>query len=52
MKEVVLDCVTQEDLGVAVDIGGKQTTQCQAATGKACRVLGCIHCDKRQIKRS
>ena len=35
--------VTQEkDLGVVIDMGGKQAAQCQAAIGKANRVLGCI----------
>ena len=38
-----MECVTQEkDLGVVIDMGGKQATQCQAAIGEANRVLGCI----------
>ena len=38
-----MERVTQEkDLGVVIDMGGKQAAQCQAATGKANRVLGCI----------
>ena len=40
---VILERVTQEkDLGVGIDTGGKQVAQCQAAIGKANRVLGCI----------
>ena len=40
---VILERVTQEkDLGVVIDMGGKQAAQCQVATGKAKRVLGCI----------
>ena len=31
----------EKDLGVVIDTGGKQAAQCQAATGKANRVLGC-----------
>ena len=43
MQGVILECVTQEkDLGVVIDMGGKQAAQCQAAFGKANRVLGCI----------
>ena len=38
-----MERVTQEkDLGVIIDMGGKQAAQCQAATGKAHQVLGCI----------
>ena len=38
-----MERVTQEkDLGVVIDMGGKQAAQCQAATGKTNRVLGCI----------
>ena len=38
-----MECITQEkDLGVVIDTGGKQAAQCQAAIGKANRVLGCI----------
>ena len=38
-----MERVTQEkDLGVIIDMGGKQAAQCQAAIGKANRVLGCI----------
>ena len=40
MQGVILECVTQKkDLGVVIDMGGKQAAQCQAATGKANRVL-------------
>ena len=43
MQGVILECVTQEkDLGVGIDTGGKRAAQCQAATGEANRVLGCI----------
>ncbi len=43
MQGVILERVTQEkDLGVVIDMGGKQEAQCQAAIGKANRVLGCI----------
>ena len=43
MQGVILERVTQEkDLGVVIDTGGKQAGQCQAAIGKANRVLGCI----------
>ena len=43
MQVVILECVTQEkDLGVVIDMGGKQGAQCQVAIGKANRVLGCI----------
>ena len=43
MQGEILERVTQEkDLGVVIDTGGKQAAQCQAATGKANRVLGCI----------
>ena len=35
MQGVILECVTQEkDLGVVIDMGGKQAAQCQAARGK------------------
>ena len=38
-----MERVTQEkDLGVVIDTGGKQATQCQAASDKVKRVLGCI----------
>ena len=38
-----MERVTQEnDLGVVIDMGGKQAVQCQAAIGQANRVLGCI----------
>ena len=34
MQVVILERVTQEkDLGVAIDTGGKQAAQCQAAIG-------------------
>ena len=37
-----MERVTQEkDLGVVIDMGGKQAVQCQAALGKANGVLGC-----------
>ena len=39
MQGVILE---EEDLGVVIDTGGKQASQCQAAIGKANRVLGCI----------
>ena len=40
---VILERVTQEkDLGVVIDMGGKQVAQYQAATGKTNRGLGCI----------
>ena len=43
IQGVVLEYVTSEkDLGVVIDMGGKQAAQCQAATGRANRVLGCI----------
>ena len=43
MQGVILECVTQEkDLGVVIDMEGKQAAQCQAAIGKANMVLGCI----------
>ena len=43
MQGVILERVTQEkDLGVVIDMGGKQAAQCQAAIGRANRVLGCI----------
>ena len=43
MHGVILERVTQEkDLGMVIDTGGKEAAQCQAATGKANRVLGCI----------
>ena len=39
----VMEYVTKKnDLGVVIDMGGKQAAHCQAATGKANRVLGCI----------
>ena len=38
-----MERVTHEkDLGVVIDMGGKQAAQCQAAIGKANRVLGFI----------
>ena len=37
-----MERVTQKDLGVVIDTGGKQGAQCQAAKGKTNRVLGCI----------
>ena len=38
-----MERATQEkDLGVVIDMGGKQAAQCQAAIRKANRVLGCI----------
>ena len=43
MQEVILECVTQEkDLGVVIDMGGKQAAQFQAAVGKTNRVFRCI----------
>ena len=42
MQGVILECVTQKDLGVVIHRKGKQAAQCQAAIGKANRVLGCI----------
>ena len=43
MQGVILERVTQEkDLGVVIDMGGKQAAQCQAAIGKANGVFGCI----------
>ena len=43
MQGVILEHVTQEkDLGVVIDIGGKQAAQCQIAIGEANRGLGCI----------
>ena len=43
MQGVILKSVTQEkDQGVGIDTGRKQAAQCQAAIGKANRVLGCI----------
>ena len=43
MQGVILEHVTQEkDLGVVLDLRGKQAAQCQTAIGKANRVLGCI----------
>ena len=36
MQGVILESVTQEkDLGVVIDMGGKQVAQCQAAIGRA-----------------
>ena len=41
MQGVILERVTQEkDLGVVIDMGGEQAAQCQAAIGRANRVLG------------
>ena len=38
-----MERVTQEKgLGVVIDMGGKQTAQCQSVIVKANRVLGCI----------
>ena len=38
-----MERVTQEkDLGVVIDMGGKQAAQGQVAIGKANRVFGCI----------
>ena len=43
MQGVILERVTQEkDLGVVIDMGGKQAAQCQAGTGRSKRVLGWI----------
>ena len=43
MQGVILERVTQgKDLGVVIDMGGKQVAQCQAATGKRNRILSCI----------
>ena len=43
MQGATLERVTQEkDLGVVIDMGGKQAAQCQVARGNANRVLGCI----------
>ena len=42
MQGVILEHITLKDLGVVIDMGGKQAAQCQAAKGKANRVLGCI----------
>ena len=43
MQGVILERVKQEkELGVVIDMGGKQAAQCQAALGKANRVLCCI----------
>ena len=43
MQEVILECVTQEkDLGVVIDMGGKQAAQFQAAISKTNRVFGCL----------
>ena len=43
MQGLILERVTQEkDLGVVIDIGGKQAAQCQTAKGKANRVFRCI----------
>ena len=43
MQGAILERVTQEkDLGVVIDMGGKQAAQCQAAIGKGNGVLGCI----------
>ena len=40
---VILERVTEEkDGGVVIDMEGKQAAQCQAAIGKANRVLGCL----------
>ena len=53
MQGVILELITQEkDLGVVIDTEGQQAAQCQAAIGKAKRVLGCIRKgDHLQIKR-
>ena len=41
--DFILERVTQEkDLELVIDMGGKQAAQCQAARGRANRVLGCI----------
>ena len=37
-----MECVTQKDLGVVIDTGGKRAAQCQGTIGKTNRVLGCI----------
>ena len=38
-----MERVTQgKDRGVVIDTGGKQAAQCQAAIGRANRVLGCV----------
>ena len=43
MQGVILEHVTQKkDVGVVIDMGGKQAAQYQEAIGKANRVLGCI----------
>ena len=43
MQGAILERVTQEkDLGVVIDVGGKQAAQCQAAIDRANRVSGCI----------
>ena len=43
IQGVILERATQEkDLGVVIDMGGKQAAQCQAALGKANWVLSCI----------
>ena len=43
IQGVILERVTQEkDLGVVIDMGGKQAEQCQAAIGKANLVFGFI----------
>ena len=43
MALTFLERVTQEkDLGVVIDMGGKQVAQYQVAIGKANQVLGCI----------
>ena len=34
--------IQEKDLGVVIDMGGKQAVQCQAASGKANRVLCCV----------
>ena len=39
MKIEITGC---KDLEVVIDTGGNQAVQCQAARGKANRVLGCI----------
>ena len=49
-----MECATQEKgLGVGIDMGGKQVAQCQAAIGKANRVLGCIRrgiiCNSKEV---
>ena len=52
MQGLIFECVTQEkDMGVVIDMG--QAAQCQAAIGKAHRVLGCIrrgiNCKSKEV---